>query len=65
MSHDQQIKHQFKGNYCEIKLAIKKSNVNEKCPESGPGRHIHNIRNCDLFIEDYHILIYLDVQLYK
>ncbi|XP_065354339.1 protein SHQ1 homolog [Calliphora vicina] len=65
MSHIQQIEHKYKGNSCELTLKIKKSHESPTGLDSGPGRHVQNIRNCDVFIEDYNFLIYLDVQLYK
>ncbi|XP_075145081.1 protein SHQ1 homolog [Haematobia irritans] len=50
-------------NYCELKLLVKRK------PSSGDSgvasRHVHNIRNCDIFIEDFNFLIYLDVELFK
>ncbi|KNC30560.1 SHQ1-like protein [Lucilia cuprina] len=65
MSNVQQIEHIFKENFCELTLNLKKSPENHTGVQCGPGRHVQNIRNCDLFIEDYNLLIYLDVQLYK
>lgn len=70
MSNMQQIQHEYKENVCELKIQIKKPNASEQAHAAGdsnyaPGRYVQNIRNCDVFIEDYNFLIYLDVQLYK
>ncbi|KAM7362841.1 protein SHQ1 homolog [Cochliomyia hominivorax] len=65
MSNIPKIEHKFIENSCELKLFIRKRKENETGLDCGPGRHVQNIRNCDLFIEDYNFLIYLDVQLYR
>lgn len=66
MSNIPQIEHKFKENSCELLIKIRKRNDNATAGlDCGPGRHVQNIRNCDLFIEDFNFLIYLDVQLYR
>ncbi|XP_061393213.1 protein SHQ1 homolog [Musca vetustissima] len=63
MTNSTEISHSYRENACELELHVKKAN---REAAGGPtGRFVENIRNCDIFIEDYHVLIYLDVQLYK
>uniref|UniRef100_T1PLU2 Protein SHQ1 homolog n=1 Tax=Musca domestica TaxID=7370 RepID=T1PLU2_MUSDO len=63
MTNSTQVNHSYKDNACELELHVRKANG--EVSEGHTGRFVENIRNCDIFIEDYHVLIYLDVQLYK
>uniref|UniRef100_A0A1I8QAP9 Protein SHQ1 homolog n=1 Tax=Stomoxys calcitrans TaxID=35570 RepID=A0A1I8QAP9_STOCA len=56
------ISHTYSANSCELKFELKR---NSSCRESCGTRSIHNVRNCDIYIEDYNFLIYVDVQLFK
>ncbi|XP_073819158.1 protein SHQ1 homolog [Musca autumnalis] len=64
MTNLSQISHSYREDVCELEFQVRKAKGNAG-GDGVVGRFVENVRNCDIFIEDYHVLVYLDVQLYK
>ncbi|KAL9888428.1 protein SHQ1 homolog [Glossina fuscipes fuscipes] len=64
---------EYSGNLCDLQVPLKKTSPATGSAEPGgsssscvgSGREIVNVRNSDVFLGDYHFLIYIDVRLFK